>query len=55
MKKHPLAIGIAGGIVGTLLVGFAVWLTVAYTGVYNVAASDMHFDAVRWTFDTTMH
>lgn len=47
--------GAAAGIVGTLLVGLAVWLAVAYSGLYNVAASDPHGDAVRWTLDTTMH
>lgn len=47
--------GLALGIVGTLLVAIAVWLTVAHTGAYNVAASDQHADAVRWTLDTTMH
>jgi mono/diheme cytochrome c family protein len=55
MQKHPLAIGAIGGIIGTLLVAVAVWLTIAYTGAYNVAASDQHADAVRWTLDTTMH
>jgi mono/diheme cytochrome c family protein len=54
MRKHPTAIGIIGGIVGTLLVALAVWVTVVYTGAYNVAASDQHADAVRWTLDTTM-
>lgn len=54
MQRHPFAIGIIGGIVGTLLVAVAVWLTVVYTGAYNVAASDQHTDAVRWTLDTTM-
>ncbi|TFL16797.1 c-type cytochrome [Jannaschia formosa] len=52
---NKLGAGIAIGIVGTILVAIAVWLTVVYTGVYNVAASDPHADAVRWTFDTTMH
>lgn len=47
--------GLALGIIGTLLLAVAVWLTVAYTGAYNVAASDEHADAVRWTLDTTMH
>ena len=47
--------GLALGITGTLLLAVAVWLTVAYTGAYNVAASDPHADAVRWTLDTTMH
>ncbi|MBS1303449.1 cytochrome c [Loktanella sp. SALINAS62] len=44
-------IGAALGVVATLLVGIAIWLSVAY----NVAATDMHADAVRWTLDTTMH
>lgn len=47
--------GLALGIVGTILVAIAIWLTMAYTGAYNVAASDPHSDAVRWTLDTTMH
>jgi mono/diheme cytochrome c family protein len=47
--------GVALGIIGTILVAMAVWLVVAYTGAYNVAASDQHADAVRWTLDTTMH
>lgn len=55
MNKHPAILGVAGGIVGTILAGIAVWLIVVYTGAYNVAASDQHFDAVRWTLDTTMH
>ncbi|SFQ23461.1 Cytochrome c553 [Tranquillimonas alkanivorans] len=46
--------GIALGVFATLLVGIAGWVTVVYTGAYNVAASDRHFDAVRWTLDTTM-
>lgn len=55
MHTHPLAIGLIGGVVGTILVAIAAWLTVVYTGAYNVAASDQHFDPVRWSFDTTMH
>lgn len=47
--------GIALGVVAAMLVGIAAWLAVAYTGIYNVAASDMHADPVRWTFQTTMH
>ena len=54
MQKRPLAIEITGGVIGTLLAAVAVWLAVVYTGTYNVAASDQHFDAVRWTLDTTM-
>lgn len=49
-----LAIGVAAGVVATVLVAIAAWLIVVYTGAYNVAASDQHFDAVRWSFDTTM-
>ncbi|HEX2019297.1 MAG TPA: cytochrome c [Aurantimonas sp.] len=49
------AAGLALGVVGTILLAVAVWLTVAYTGAYNVAASDQHADVVRWTLDTTMH
>lgn len=54
MRKYPTIVGAIFGIVGTILVGIAVWLTVVYTGTYNVAASDQHFDVVRWSFDTTM-
>lgn len=46
--------GLILGILLTLLAGAAVWLTTAYSGLYNVAASDPHADAVRWTLDTTM-
>ena len=54
MKKHPVLVGVVGGIIATLLLGIAVWFTIAYTGAYNVAASDQHFDPVRWTFNTTL-
>lgn len=47
--------GIAVGAVGALVVAAIAWLTVVYTGAYNVAATEPHTDAVRWTFDTTMH
>ena len=42
------------GVLATLLAAVAVWLAVVYTGAYNVAASDPHLDAARWTLDTTM-
>lgn len=54
MGKRQLAIGIGLGVVATLLLGLVVWLTVVYSGAYNVAATDQHADIVRWTFDTTM-
>lgn len=47
--------GLVLGVIGTALIAITAWLTVAYTGAYNVAASDQHADAVRWTLDTTMH
>lgn len=53
--KARLATGIALGVVATLLLGLMVWLTVVYSGAYNVAATDPHADIVRWSFDTTMH
>jgi mono/diheme cytochrome c family protein len=55
MKNHSILMGLLGGTVGAFLIGISVWLIVAYTGAYNVAASDQHADAVRWTLDTTMH
>lgn len=42
--------GLDLGIVGTVLGAIAGWLTVGY----NVAASDQHAEAVRWTLHTTM-
>lgn len=54
MQKHPTITGLVGGVVGTILVGVVVWLLVVYTGAYNVAATDQHADAVRWTLDTTL-
>ena len=30
-------------------------LSVIWTGIYNVAASDPHYDPVRWGLETTMH
>ncbi|WP_375262664.1 c-type cytochrome [Palleronia sp.] len=54
MERRPLTAGIFGGIFATLLVVVVVWLGVAYSGAYNVAATDKHADAVRWTLETTM-
>lgn len=50
----PKTLGAALGVVATLFTALVVWLAVAYTGAYNVAATDTHADAVRWTLDTTM-
>jgi mono/diheme cytochrome c family protein len=46
--------GLFLGIVLTCILGAASWLAVAYGGFYNVAASEPHADAVRWTLETTM-
>ena len=53
--KRQLGAGVAMGVAGTVLVAIGVWIAVAYTGAYNVSASEMHADVVRWTLDTTMH
>ncbi len=55
MGKISLSIGFTLGAVATVLLALAVWLTVVYTGAYNVAATDKHVDLVRWALDTTMH
>lgn len=52
--KKAMGLGMAIGMVATLLAALAVWLLTVYTGAYNVAATDPHADVVRWTFDTTM-
>ena len=45
--------GVAAGIVATLvLLGIAV-VSVAYTGMYNIAATEDHASFVRWAFETT--
>lgn len=46
--------GLLLGVGATVLVAVVAWLAVVYTGAYNIAATDAHADAVRWTFDTTM-
>jgi mono/diheme cytochrome c family protein len=53
--KKPLVIGLISGIIGTILLAIIVWLIVVYTGTYNLAATDPHLDAVRWSFETTPH
>lgn len=47
-----LIAGLAGAlsvVIGALLIAVAV----AYTGTYNIAATEQHTSAVRWLFDTT--
>jgi mono/diheme cytochrome c family protein len=54
MAWKALAIGLALGILFTLLMAVAVSLTVIYTGAYNVAASERHLAVVRWALDTSL-
>jgi mono/diheme cytochrome c family protein len=46
--------GLVLGLILAVLVAAGTWLAVAYGGLYNVAASVPHADAVRWTLDTTV-
>jgi mono/diheme cytochrome c family protein len=52
---RSLTKGIILGVGGTVLLAILIWLGVVFSGAYNVAATDKHFDVVRWTFHTTMH
>lgn len=52
-KSLTLTIGIALGIVATLVLAGAVGLWVVYAGAYNVAATDAHADLTRWALSTT--
>lgn len=47
---------IAAGLVGALSAGLAavlIAMAIAYTGTYNIAATEQRTSAVRWLFDTT--
>ena len=54
-RRYGLFGGIAAGVILAVLAAIAVWLTIAYSGVHNVAATAGHSDVVRWTLETTMH
>ncbi len=41
------------GAVTFLVGGILIAIAVAYTGAYNVAATEQHTSSVRWLFDTT--
>lgn len=47
--------GLGAGIALALLLLFAAVIAVAYSGAYNVAATDGHWPFTRWSFETTMH
>lgn len=48
-----LGLGMAVGMLAMLALAGAAGLVVAYTGAYNVAATEEHASLVRWAFDTT--
>lgn len=48
-------IGIAAGAIGVVVLAAIIGLTVAYTGFYNIAATEEHASLTRWVFDTTFH
>jgi hypothetical protein len=52
MKRRIVA-GVAAGVLGTLGMIVVVGLIVAYTGAFNVAATEEHASITRWAFDTT--
>lgn len=45
----------AAGVVATVAVAFAALLWTAYSGTYNIAATEEHASFTRWLFDTTFH
>ena len=53
MKRS--GVGALGGAVGVLLLGLLALIFIAYTGSYNVAASEDHTPFTRWFLDTTFH
>ncbi|CAN5353300.1 hypothetical protein BH24PSE2_BH24PSE2_19970 [soil metagenome] len=55
MNRKAFGIGIAGGVIVALLGLLAVGLIVAYSGGYNVAATEDHTAFSRWLLETTMH
>lgn len=50
-----VGIGAVGGAFGLIVIAGIVGLTTAYTGAYNVAATEEHLSFTRWAFDTTFH
>ncbi len=42
------------GFVAALALAVLLGLAFVWSGAYNIAASDPHYDAVRWVFETTM-
>lgn len=53
-EKQWLGVGVGLGVVASGIALLLIVLIVAYTGVYNVAATEDHTSLARWTFETTM-
>ncbi|WP_150306187.1 c-type cytochrome [Pseudomonas saliphila] len=53
-KTRQLAKGAAVGLLAIILISLVVVVWVAYSGAYNVAATQDHQPIVRWTLETTM-
>ncbi|MCJ8521853.1 mono/diheme cytochrome c family protein [Pseudorhizobium tarimense] len=53
--EKSAAAAFIGGIVATLAVLGGVPVFVAYSGKYNIAATEEHTSFTRWIFDTTFH
>ena len=54
-RKTVISLAVAAGAGGLLILIAVIGLTVAYTGTYNIAATEEHTSLVRWAFDTTFH
>ena len=52
--QSSLLKGLVAGVVLAALLGLLLVLFIAYTGAYNIAASQDHSPFVRWVFSTTM-
>lgn len=48
-------LGLIAGVLGIIALLAAAGLTIVYTGVLNVAATEEHASFTRWALDTTFH
>ncbi|SFU49095.1 c-type cytochrome [Halomonas korlensis] len=53
-KTRHLALGAVIGVLAFILIALVVVIWVAYSGAYNVSATQGHLPFVRWTLETTM-
>lgn len=54
-ENNAVGTGVALGILASGLVLMSIALVTAYTGAYNIAATEDHTAITRWAFETTMH